>query len=191
YTNDTTDPGEFRDLHDLLTTDSSGQSRATAVIDATSAVPHLQIVANTNPATCAGCTSAFVLIDSNDSHVIDAGETTPLASLGGSTWAAAINDAGKVAGYSLPTGGSGFTVGDAVIWQVSNIGVTPVPITKDLGQFKRGTPGPVAINHAGWVAGTGNPPTAPVFQAWLWTGKGAIQDVDSMIPKNSGWISLE
>src|SRR5262249_20338146 len=125
YTDDTTDPGERQDLHLLLPTDPLGQSRATAVIDRTSAVPHLQIVVNAGRAGCGSCFSAFVLTDWNDDHNFDMGEATPLASYGGDTEAAAINDAGKVAGNSLPTGGSGFITGDAVIWQVSNNGESP------------------------------------------------------------------
>ena len=82
----------------MLTTDSSGDSIATAVIDATSAVPHLQIIANaTVPGGCGWC-SAFVLTDLYHDGFQSAGEKTSLASSGGGTQAFAINDVGKVVG---------------------------------------------------------------------------------------------
>jgi hypothetical protein len=162
--------GEFQDLHALLTTDSSGNSVATAVIDATSTIPHLQIIANaTVPG--GGWNSAFVLTDLYHDGFQSAGEKTPLASSGGETQALAINDLGQVAGY---------TGGNAVVWQNGRI-------TKKLGQFNKGTPAPTGINHGGQVVGWGGGSTGLDDRAWVWTGSGKIQDLNGLIPTNSGW----
>ena len=189
YGDETTDPGEFQDVHGLLTTDSSGESVATDVIGPTSSAPHLQILADaTIPSGCGWC-SASVLTDLNDNLVVDASEKATLATYGAATMAFAIDDIGKVAGYSVPTGGSGYKDGHAVIWQIP-ASVLPVPITKDLGLFNRGTAGPSAINHAGWVAGTGAAKSLE-HRAWVWTGSGSIKDLNGQIPKNSTWFKLE
>jgi probable HAF family extracellular repeat protein len=167
--------GEFQDLHNLLTTDSSGASIATAVIDATSAVPHLQVVANATVAG-RGWQSSFVLTDLNDDgDFLDAGEKTALASKGGETQAFTINDVGQVAGY---------TGGNAVIWQNG-------AITKKLGQFNKGTPIPTGINHGGQVVGWGGGASGQDVRAWVWTGSGSIQDLNSLLPGGSGWTKLE
>lgn len=165
--------GEFQDLHALLTTDSAGNSAATAVIDATSAVPHLQVIANaTVPG--GGWNSAFVLTDLDHDGFHSAGEKTPLASGGGETQAFAINDVGQVAGY---------TGGNAVVWQNGRV-------TKKIGQFNKGTPVPTGINHGGQVVGWGVG-TGFAQLAWTCTGTGKIQDLNGLIPTNSGWTLSE
>jgi hypothetical protein len=165
---------EFQDLHDLLTTDSLGDSIATAVIDPTPAVPHLQVVANTT-VKGGGWQSAFLLTDLNDDgDFLDAREKTALAS-SGETQAFAINDVGEVAG---------FTGGNAVIWQN---GV----VTNNLGQFKRGTPIPTGINHAGQVVGWAIGADKLNSLAWVWTGSAKIQDLNNLIPNKPGWTELE
>src|SRR5262249_2071874 len=88
----------------------------------------------------------------------------------GETQAFAINDGGKVAGY---------TNGNAVIWQNGSI-------TKNLGQFNRGTPVPTGINDDGRVVGWGLG-TGIQRRAWIWTGSGKIQDLNSLLPRNAGW----
>jgi hypothetical protein len=135
----------------------------------------LQVVAD---ATVAGhgWQSAFVLTDLNDDgDFLDAGEKTALASKGGETQAFTINDVGQVAGY---------TGGNAVIWQNG-------AITKKLGQFNKGTPIPSGINHGGQVVGSGGGASGLDVRAWVWTGSGSIQDLNSLIPSGSGWTKLE
>jgi hypothetical protein len=179
--------GNLQDLHGLISSDPSGFSKATDVIDATSTVPHLQVVADaTVPGACGWCSSS-VLIDSNDDGILDqSDQVTPLASSGSAIWTAAINDMGKVAGGMDPAGG-GISDGSAVVWQVPDGSIFMNLGQFNLGQFNHATPVSYAINHGGWVVGEGG---SLDLHAWVWTGSGKIQDLNGLIPKNSGWTQL-
>jgi probable HAF family extracellular repeat protein len=88
---------------------------------------------------------------------------------GGTTQAFAVNNVGQVAGYS---GANAFRLQNGVM--------------TNLGQLNRETPVPQAINHSGQVVGlaTGS---GGQMSAWVWTGSGNIKDLNSMIPKKTGW----
>jgi probable HAF family extracellular repeat protein len=64
-------------------------------------------------------------------------------------------------------------------------------MTKKLGQFNKGTPIPTGINHGGQVVGWGGGASGQDVRAWVWTGSGSIQDLNSLIPRGSGWTKLE
>src|SRR5262249_44338706 len=55
-----------------------------------------------------------------------------------------------------------------------------------LGQLNREPSAPDAINHGGQVVGFANG-SGGQQSAWIWTGSGSIKDLNSLIPKNSGW----
>jgi hypothetical protein len=107
------------------------------------------------------------LTDLNDNGWFDSGEVTDLGTLPGvgvtDAYASAINDVGQVAGASG---------GNAFIWQNGAM--------KKIGSLKDGFGPPSAINHAGQVVGGTN-------TAWVWTGNGKIQDLNSLIPTGTGW----
>jgi probable HAF family extracellular repeat protein len=174
YSNNTTDPGEFQDLNGLFP--NATASSAADIIDATSRVPHRQIVANAFvPIKGSGQWRAYLLTDQLDNGFSSGVVVTDLGTLPGSAsaHASAINDVGQIVGVS----GS-----DAFLWQNG--------VMSDLGQFNRGTPDPYAINHGGQAVGVDygtnrNP------RAWIWTGSKPIQDLNGLIPKRSGWLLQE
>ena len=111
---------------------------------------------------------AYLLSDKNgDGDFLDSNEVTDLGRLPGATSASAsaINDVGQVAGQSGA---------DAFRWKNGNM--------KDLGHPKFGPAWPSGINLTGYVVGNSNPPLP-----WVWTGAGKIQDLNGLIPSNSGW----
>jgi probable HAF family extracellular repeat protein len=134
-----------------------------------------QIVANGN----GGTGHAYLLSDTDgDGDYLDGNEVTDLGMLPGATFASAsaINDNGQVAGTSGVT--SPPYIYDAFVWQSGHM--------KDIGHLGKNnysaTPFPTGINLGGYVVGM-----SILNSAWVWTGSGKIQDLNNLIPSNSGW----
>src|SRR5262249_11493607 len=120
---------------------------------------------------------AYLLSDTNgDGDYRDSEEVTDLGRLPGatSTGASVINDVGQIAGVS----GVSLKPYDAFRWQNGHM--------QDLGRIGTSnygvTPYPSGINHGGYVVGY-----SILNSAWVWTGTGKIQDLNTLIPSNSGW----
>jgi probable HAF family extracellular repeat protein len=117
---------------------------------------------------------AYLLTDTNgDGTYLGTNEFVDLGTLRKATTSSgyAINDAAKVAGTS---GSDGF------VWQ--NGAFT------DLGQIRSQgnsyTPIPESINNGGTVVGY----SGQLGRAWVWAGSGGVNDLNGLIPKNSGWF---
>jgi probable HAF family extracellular repeat protein len=153
-----------RDLNDLVPSNLGAELR-----NATDVNKQGQIVANGYD----GSTwHAYLLSDTNgDGDYQDSKEVTDLGRLPGatSTSASAINDVGQIAGASGT---------DPFRWQNGHM--------KDLGYLAKPnlqvTPGPTGINLGGYVVGN-----SILNFAWVWIGSGKIQDLNTLIPSNSGW----
>jgi hypothetical protein len=175
--NHTLDPGELQDLNSMFPNATS--STAEDIIDASGPTDRTKVLADAYVSVAGGGQQwrAYLLTDQGNNGFRSGVVVTDLGTLHKSTTtqASAINNVGQVAGYS----GS-----DAFLWQA------PTGPFTDLGQFaKRGwfAPIPGAINHSGKVVGhvfgTGGGESA-----WVWTGNGSIQDLNGLIPQNTGWF---
>lgn len=166
------DPGELQDLNGVFP--NAASSVAEDVIDASGPGDHLKVVANAYVPTQGGGMQwrAYLLTDRNDNGFASGVGIQDLGTLrgGGTTLGIAINDMGQIAG------GSG---SDAFRWQNG--------VMTDLGQLSHYGAGSNAINHGGQVVGAASGPLGPATRAWIWTGSGKIQDLNGLIPKNSGW----
>jgi len=164
------DPGELQDLNSLFPNATS--STAEDIIDATAAFPYRQIVADAHVSVAGGGQQwrAYLLADKGNNGFGSGVVVTDLGTLQKSTTtkASAINNVGQVAGYS----GS-----DAFVWQNG--------VMTSLGQLYKNVAPPTAINNSGQVVGDGYGPNG--FTAWVWTGKGRIQDLNGLVPQSSVW----
>jgi probable HAF family extracellular repeat protein len=120
------------------------------------------------------------------SHAFDhtpSGETKDLGTLPGGTtsMANAINAAGVIVGQSNAK--AFLTEWHAAKWSTTGT-------IKDLGTLPEGTYSVAfGVNRNGQIVGYGNiANNAP--HAFLWTSAGGMQDLNDLIPPNSGWVLI-
>jgi probable HAF family extracellular repeat protein len=155
-----------RDLNGLIPSKSGVELRyATAVNN------EGQIVANWYNGSA---WHTYLLTDTNgDGTYLDKNEFVDLGTLRGATTASgyAINDTAKVAGTS---GSDGFVWQKGAFTDLAQITVQKIQVT----------PIPTSINNGGYAVGY----TGPYNEvAWVWTGGGKVQNLNGLIPRNSGW----
>jgi probable HAF family extracellular repeat protein len=164
------DAGEFQDLHSLIANGSATQSSATDIVDASGPGDHRKVLVDAIvPAPGGDLQRRAFLLTENDLRVFDSAHVTDLNPLPGAPFAqaVAINDVGQVAGIS----------DIAFRWQNG--------VVTNLGQLNGVTGRPGAINHGGQIVGA----TSEVLErAWVWTGNGSIKDLNTLIPRKTGWF---
>jgi probable HAF family extracellular repeat protein len=100
---------------------------------------------------------------------------------GVTSMANAINNTGIIVGQSDSSASGGHW--HAVLWNTSNV-------IKDLGVLKGGTYSVAfGVNESSVVVGYGNISTNAAH-AMIWTSSKGMQDLNSLIPANSGWVLI-
>lgn len=112
------------------------------------------------------------------SSVKDLG-TLPGGTISNAQW---INSTGVIAGYSTSaTSGSNWI---AVLWDASGK-------IHSLGTLPGGTGSAgFGINDLNQIVGFSNSSSSSVNHAMLWSQKGGMNDLNNLIPSNSGWVLL-
>jgi probable HAF family extracellular repeat protein len=127
---------------------------------------------------------AFLYVDDDGNFLNGGGRIYALPTLGGATSTAdSINSGGQVAGESATQKGDQH----AFLWTPSVANGTSGSI-QDLGQLPQHTNvSPRGINDNGNIVGATVLPTT----AFYWFGTGRIQDMNGLLPRNSGFALME
>jgi putative transposase len=105
-----------------------------------------------------------------------------LGTLGGSySTATGINDAGQTVGNSYLTG-------DAVYHAFRTTANGTIDAASDLGTLGGSDSEAVTINNSGQVVGNSSIANDTGQHAFIVNGTGPMQDLNAMIPANSGWV---
>jgi probable HAF family extracellular repeat protein len=172
----TTPNGNTGSMIDLLTLGGT-QSQAFGINDAGQVV---------GTADIAGDTAQHAFLWQNN-------QMTDLGTLGGNASTAwAINASGQVAGQADTTSGK-LTQFHAFRWTPSALNGTSGKM-KDLGALNTNSTikdgAAYGINDSGQVVGTSGSQVLPVYAVY-WRGSGSLQDLNTLIPANSGFGVLE
>jgi probable HAF family extracellular repeat protein len=168
------DAGEFQDLHSLIANGAATQSSATDIVDAspTGGDKHDVVVDAFVPGAGGSLERHAFVLTENDAGQFDSAHVTDLSTLPGIayTQAVAINNLGQIVGN---------TSGPAGTFRWQNATMT------SLGDLNGEGAVPNAIDNGGDVVGhTGG----LLPRAVIWTSPGNVQDLNSLIPKKTGWV---